>query len=161
VTRAFRHLPPWLAFWVASFWLWMLLVGEWNRIELVAAACAATATATFAERARVVAARRARVPLARVPTLGTALVMVFVDFGIVVAALARSLGRREIVRGRFVVHELRELRGDAPRTAGNRAWTTYVATISPNAYVVDVDDDSGTVLLHDLVQFRKSEEPAA
>jgi hypothetical protein len=35
-----------------------------------------------------------------------------------------------------------------------------VAGYSPNAYVVDVDVDEGTVLLHDLVPWRRSEEPA-
>jgi hypothetical protein len=160
VARVIRHLPSWVAWWAASFWLWMLLVGEWNRVELVAAAGAATATATFAEAARVVGKWHAVVPLRRVPTLASALGMVAVDFGIVTAALVRSLMRREIVRGRFVVRELDELRGDTPRAAGDRAWATYVATLSPNAYVVDVDEETGTVLLHDLVPFRRSEEPA-
>jgi hypothetical protein len=35
-----------------------------------------------------------------------------------------------------------------------------IAGWSPNAYVVDIDEESGTVLLHDLVPNRASEEPA-
>ena len=41
---------------------------------------------------------------------------------------------------------------------GSRAWTAYIATISPNAYVIDLDDEH--VTLHDLVMHRRSESPA-
>jgi hypothetical protein len=85
--------------------------------------------------------------------------MVLVDFAIVIGALFASLIRREIVRGRFVTREL-DAPGDDPTSFGTRAWITLLACFSPNAYVVDVDADKGTVLLHDLVPFRKSEEPA-
>jgi hypothetical protein len=34
-----------------------------------------------------------------------------------------------------------------------------VANFSPNAYVIDIDRQQNLVLLHDLVPFRKSEEP--
>ena len=44
-----KHVLAWVAWWLALFWLWFLLVGEWNRQELVAAALAATIAATLAE----------------------------------------------------------------------------------------------------------------
>ena len=52
----------WVVWWSVLFWLWFLLVGEWNRQELVAAALAATVAATLAEFARVRTGFRARVP---------------------------------------------------------------------------------------------------
>jgi hypothetical protein len=36
----------------------------------------------------------------------------------------------------------------------------FAANFSPNAYVVDVDPHAHTVVLHDLVPYRRSEEPA-
>jgi hypothetical protein len=35
-----------------------------------------------------------------------------------------------------------------------------LAGYSPNAYVVDIDPDEDVVLVHDLVPWRRSEEPA-
>lgn len=154
-----RHVGVWLLTWAALFWLWMLLVGEWNRMELVAAAVCATLAATTAEIVRVASGMRFRIPLGLVPSLAPALGMVFVDFGIVTAVLFRSLVRREIHRGRFVARDFAG-GGDDPRSFGRRAWTTLVASYSPNAYVIDIDPERDVVLLHDLVPFRKSEEPA-
>jgi hypothetical protein len=75
--------------------------------------------------------------------------MVVVDFGILAWALLASLGRRRIVRGQIVERKL-------PR---ERTWTVLLATLSPNAYVVDLDLRRSRVLLHDLVPYRKSESP--
>jgi hypothetical protein len=148
-----RHVVPWVVWWLALFWLWMLLVGEWNATEWVAAAGAATIAATLAEVMRSIAGVKFEVPLRVMASLGTALAMVLVDFGIVMAALVR---RR---RGAFVVREL-DAGGEDPYSVGVRAVTMLVANISPNAYVIDIDREQNLVLLHDLVPFRKSEEPA-
>jgi multisubunit Na+/H+ antiporter MnhE subunit len=150
-----------MLWWVAAFWLWMLMSGDWNTIELVAAACAATLTATAAEAARAIAGLRWRIPARDVASAWSQAYQVVVDFVIVLGALLVSAVRLRMVRGRFFVRAFRPARGRAPRRFGSRAWRTYVATISPNAYVVDVDEDERTVLVHDLVPFRKSEEPAA
>jgi hypothetical protein len=154
-----RRVAAWLLWWIALFWLWMLLVGEWNRIEWIAGACAATIGASVAEYMRWALDLRFRIPLDRVPTVATALAMVFVDYGIVMGVLFRSLARRKIHRGRFIARDF-AAGGDSPRAFGNRGWTTLVANYSPNAYVVDIDQERDLVLLHDLVPFRKSEEPA-
>ena len=155
-----RHVGAWLLWWIALFWLWMLLVGEWNTQELVAAAVAATIVATAAEFIRTTLGVRFRIPLRLVPALATALAMVLVDFALLMAALVRSVVARRVVRGRFVVREL-EAGGDEPQSFGRRAWTILIAGYSPNAYVIDIDSERNRVLLHDLVPFRKSEEPAA
>lgn len=149
----------WLAFWVALFWLWLLLVGEWNRTEWIAAACAATVAATFGEIARTRAGVQARVPLVWVAKAWNVPLMVFVDFGIVVWALVRSVARREVVRGTFRSHEF-PAGGDDPASQGVRAWAAVTATFSPNAYVVEIEQERQLVLLHDLVPFRESEKPA-
>jgi hypothetical protein len=154
------HLVGWVLLWLALFWLWMLLAGDWNRIEWIAAACAATVAATLAELARSSAGVRYRVPVAQVAASATVPLMVVVDLGIVLWALGRSLLRRQVVRGSFRARDF-EAGGDDPGGASLRAWTVIAATYSPNAYVVDIDRERNLVLLHDLVPYRRSEEPAA
>jgi multisubunit Na+/H+ antiporter MnhE subunit len=151
---------PWALWFLACFWLWMLLVGDWNPIEWVAGACVAAVSATIAESIR----RRARVELRLSVDVfrSSALVlpMVFVDFAIVTVALARSLVSGHVVTGRYITRRFDPGARTTPRGAARRAWTVLLAGYSPNAYVVDIDVEHETVLLHDLVPHRRSEEPA-
>jgi len=153
-----KHVVPWLAWWLALFWLWMLLVGEWNREEWVAAAIAATIAATLAEVARLRTGFSARLSLRDLAVLPKALGMVFVDFGILVWALVVSVGRRRVVRGELVSREV-EGGSAVTRGVGPRAWAVLVSAYSPNAYVVDLDPEKRRVVFHDLVRNRASEEP--
>jgi multisubunit Na+/H+ antiporter MnhE subunit len=123
----------------ALFWLWMLLVGEWSGVLLVAGAIVAVLGARVGRPGRRVLARSWTVPWE-----------IVADFGIVLWALVRSVVRRRPVRGGFHVRR---------RYAGDAGWVMWLATLSPNAYVVDVDEEAGTVLVHDLVTRRASEEP--
>jgi multisubunit Na+/H+ antiporter MnhE subunit len=143
-----------VAWWIALFWLWMLLVGDWNRIEWIAGACAATIGAALAEHMRRALELRFRISLNRLPSLVTALGMVVVDFGILTWVVFQSVARRRVHRGSFVRRRF-DVSG-----AGNRALTMFAANFSPNAYVVDVDPHAHEVVLHDLVPYRRSEEPA-
>jgi multisubunit Na+/H+ antiporter MnhE subunit len=148
-----RHVAPWILIFVTLFWFWMLLVGEWNQIELIYAACVAAFAATFAEWARATAGVTFQVPARPFIGLPSALGMIFVDFGIAIAVLIR---RRP---GQFVVRASRATQhGDLG--VGDRAFSTLIANYSPNAYVIDVQGDDDTVLLHDLIRNPKSEEPA-
>jgi multisubunit Na+/H+ antiporter MnhE subunit len=153
-----KHVGAWVVWWIALFWLWLLLVGQWNREEVVAAAIAATIAATLAELASVRTGFHARIPLSALADLPQVLGMVVVDFGILVWALVASVVRRRAVRGELYSRELTH-RSRAEGT-GPRAWTTLVASYSPNAFVLDIDPETRFVLLHDLVRRRASEEPA-
>jgi len=154
-----KQVASWLGWWLALFWLWLLLAGEWNRELVVAAAIAAAVAASVAEFARVRTGFAAPLPLRLLADLPSALGMVVVDFGILARTLLASLVRGRIARGEFVSRE-------APSGSwvtsgpGPRAWTMLVASFSPNAYVVDVDPGERRVLLHDLVVRRTSERPA-
>jgi hypothetical protein len=153
-----KHVADWIAWWIALFWLWLLLVGQWNREQVVAAAIAATIAASLAELARVRTGFSARVPISGLADLPQALAVVVVDFGILVWALVVSVVRRRVVRGELFSRELTD-RSRAVGT-GPRAWTAIVASYSPNAFVLDIDPETRRVLLHDLVRHRASEEPA-
>jgi hypothetical protein len=145
-----KHVLAWLVAWAALFWLWLLLAGDWNRIEWIGAASCATVAATIGEIARTRTGWEPRFPPAAVAASWNVVPQIFVDFGIVMWVLLRSVARREVVRGR--VHT----RKTDPR--GSRAWTNYAAQFSPNAFVIDIDDER--VVLHDLVMNRDSEAPA-
>ncbi len=154
-----KHVLAWVAWWIPLFWLWFLLVGEWNREELVAAAIAAALAAGGVELARVRTGFGASLPLRVLAAAPSALGMVVVDFGILAGALFASVARGRIVRGEFVSREVG--RGaSAAGGVGPRAWTALVASYSPNAYVIDIDPETRLVLLHDLVPNRASERPA-
>jgi multisubunit Na+/H+ antiporter MnhE subunit len=154
-----RHVVAWIAWWAALCGLWLLLAGEWNRQELIAAASASAIAATLAELARARAGVSARVPRRFIVRAWSVPLVVVVDFGLLAAALARSAVRRRVVRGTFRAHRL-DVAGDDAAATGVRAWIAVAATYSPNAYVLDIDDEDGTVLLHDLVPFGRSREPA-
>ena len=140
------------------FWLWLAYQGEWNRIEWVAAACAATLAATLATALAVLGLLNFRLP-ARILADGKRVpLQIVVDFGIISVALARRLSGRRIA-GRFVTRSF-ESAGSGATAAGDRAARSALATYSPNAYVVDVDAGRHAALLHDLVENRRSEEPA-
>lgn len=153
-----KRVLPWLAWWLALFWLWMLLAGEWNRVEWIAAAIAATIAASLAEFARMRTGFSARLSLRDLAALPKALGMVFVDFGILVWALVVSAARRRVVRGELVSREV-ERGSPVTRGVGPRAWAVLVSAYSPNAYVVDLDVSNRRVLFHDLVEHPPSEEP--
>jgi hypothetical protein len=150
-----KHVLAWAATWLALFWLWLLLAGDWNRIEIIAAACGAAVAATIAEIARSRAGVSPRVPLVWVGRAWSVPHQIVVDFGIITAALARSLVRRSVVRGEFRAHPFPAREGQ-----GVRAWAVWAAQFSPNAYVIEVDADRELVLVHDLVPNRASEKPA-
>jgi multisubunit Na+/H+ antiporter MnhE subunit len=150
-----KHVGAWLAAWLALFWLWLLLAGDWNRIEIIAAACGATVAATIAELGRSRAGVAPRIPLRWFARAWTVPHQIVVDFWIVTAALARSVLTRQVVCGEFRAHSFPAREG-----TGVRAWAAWAAQFSPNAYVVEIDAERELVLVHDLVPNRASEEPA-
>jgi hypothetical protein len=138
----------------------MLLVADLSGLEWVAAALAATIAATLTEGARAAAGVHLRLPPAPLRKTVSLPIAIVADFGVLTYALARSLIRRETVAGRYISRPFDPGAKTTPAGTARRAWTIYLAGFSPNAYVVDIDVDENRVLLHDLVPWRRSEEPA-
>ena len=159
--RTGRSIPagPWsvVRWWVASYALWWAFVGSWS----VWAAVWGAGLAAVATAAAVVGRRKGVGDLpAPWPVLrdaASAVRQVVVDFLVTVRLLAVAVARGDRgPHGRFVVRDT-----DA---AGNhavalRGWKVLLATYSPNAWVADIDDETGRALVHDLVVRRDSEEP--
>ena len=145
-----KHVLAWALWWLFFWWGFVLLAGDWNHIEWIGAACIATVGATLAELVHACARVSPGISAAVLRAAPRALLQVPLDFWI----LTRALLSGDRAPGRYVARD----RERSDRTA--RAWTVLVAGWSPNAYVVDIDEDRGVVLLHDLVPNRSSEDPA-
>jgi hypothetical protein len=138
----------------------MLMVGSWDWIDGLAGAMVAAVAAGVAECARRAARVQPRAPLERFRTIPMLPLVVVADFGLLIYALGMSIARRRAVRGRYIARDFPAGPKTTPRGAAHRAWTVLVGGYSPNAYVVDIDPDENVVLVHDLVPWRRSEEPA-
>jgi hypothetical protein len=140
--------------------MWLVLVADWSRTNALAGACAAAVAATVAECARTAAREDVAVSG---PTLRAAAgvpLAVLTDFGILAVALARSAVERRVARGRYVERAVDPGPKTTPAGRARRAWLALLAGYSPNAYLIDVDAETGIAVFHDLVPRRSSEEPA-
>jgi hypothetical protein len=138
----------------------MLHVGQWDRIDAAAGAVTAVVAAAIAEHARRAANVHPRVALGPFKRSLAMPLIVFADFALLTYALAISIARRRVVRGRYLARDFRAGPKTTPEGAAHRAWTVLLAGYSPNAYVIDIDPEENVVLIHDLVPWRRSEEPA-
>lgn len=143
----------WLVWFAVSFWLWLAFVGEWDRNEWVAGAIAGTLVASVAVLVREHGDLQTRFRVGWLRETVRIPLQILVDFWLLLRALPSA--RRGIFHARPTGP-----RGRGGEQAARSAFVTIAATYSPDAYVVDVDRETGEVLLHDLVSNRRSEEPA-
>jgi xanthine/CO dehydrogenase XdhC/CoxF family maturation factor len=154
-----RVAVGWGFWFLGLFWLWMLLCGDWNRIEWIAGGCVAAVAATLAEAARRTSRVALVFPVGSFRGSASVLPMVFHDFALLLVALVRtsSAGRST---GRYVKRPIETGPKTTAGGAARRAWIVLLAGYSPDSYVVDIDVDAGEALLHDLLPSRRSERPA-
>jgi hypothetical protein len=147
-------LAFWLGWFVALNVLWLAFISAFDLAEtlvgVVAAAIAATAATVVGQQGLVTFRPRPRWLLGiwRLPWRAVT------DTVVVFGALARRIFRGEPIHGRFRVERFRLAR-EADRREARRAVFTIGASIPPNAYVVGIDDEEHTVLLHELVPARR------
>ena len=153
-----RPVVTYVVWWIALFWLWLAYQDEWNRIEWVAAAGAATLGAALMTAVAAFGLLSFRIPRRALADGKSVPLQIAIDFGIITTALVRRIAGRR-VQGQFVVRSFSSA-GSGRVAAGDRGARAVLAAYSPNAYVVDIDPGRHEVLLHDLVPNRKSEEPA-
>ena len=134
--------------WAVLLGLWQLFVGQTTKqttfAGLIAAALAAGAAGLLV-RLDLYRFRLDRGLLARGATIPWYLVR---DFAVVALALLR--GRPG---GRFVEFDFRA------QSAGDRALVGVLGSMTPNAYVVDVDRERRLVLVHELEPKRSKGGP--
>jgi multisubunit Na+/H+ antiporter MnhE subunit len=152
--RSAGEIRFWLGWFVALNVLWLALISAFDVAETVlglGASAVAASAATIVRRQRFVTFRpRARWLLGswRLPAAAA------IDTARVFGVLWRRLARGEPIHGRFRTEPFR-LDRDHERRAARRAVYTIGASIPPNAYVVGIDEDEHTVLLHELTPSRR------
>jgi multisubunit Na+/H+ antiporter MnhE subunit len=160
------YLPAvgrWLARWALLMALWLLLTDTHQWQELVAGAVTAAIGATVAGlvvrpgQPKTVSKSLAVLSLGP-RRLGRPLVRLVADTGILTLALVRALaGRRP--RGSFRVVRFTP---DPPRrSAAGRAMTEIWGSLTPNRYVVGIDDEDGVLMIHELVRTDEPLDPLA
>jgi len=151
VTRRGRAANPIVAFvawWAVLVLLWLLSVTSFARPEvlvgLVAAALGAALALGVRARTHGLGRPRARwllllrgVPLAVVR-----------DTVLVLGVLWRRVARGERPRG--VLRQVRVPVGDDPNGEAWRAFVITATSVAPNAYVIGIDQERGTALIHQL-----------
>jgi multisubunit Na+/H+ antiporter MnhE subunit len=145
-----RDLVPVALTWLVLLGLWMLLSGSLVVSELVVGAVGATIGAGAFEAVRRQGLARFR-PRARWLRRAWRLpYRVFWDAWIVSWAVLKGMVLRRPVRGRFREVPFRTGGTDA-RSSARRTLVTLAASLSANAYVVDLDTENGKLLIHELV----------
>ncbi len=145
----------WLTWWIAFFISYMLLVGVWVAEELIAAAIVAAVSATVAEVVRVQDVRRFRPRLRWVLRAYRLPPSILSDCGVVFRALWRHIVKHEEINGAFRAFRL-PVGGTGERAAARRALLNAAISITPNTYVVGIDEKSEMVLVHQLVPGERS-----
>jgi multisubunit Na+/H+ antiporter MnhE subunit len=148
----------WLAWYVPLLALWILMVGSLALQELALGALAAAVAATAAEVVRAQDLVRFRMRPRWAAGVWTLPWRVVADSGLLAVALWRQLRRPGSVRGVFRVLRFPSEGGGAA-AAARRALVTSVVSITPNTYVVGIEGEEGTVLVHQLVRRAGGEIP--
>lgn len=147
----------WLVRFGVLYALWLALIDNVHRADLLTGvACAALAAAlATATRGRAAGGIRPPAPaLARVPRTLVSLVTETVR---VTLALLRTLAGRPVAgRFRAVRHGAT---GDDPAAAGRRALTEAAGSLGPNRYVLGIDPERGALIVHELVPSRAPLDP--
>jgi multisubunit Na+/H+ antiporter MnhE subunit len=145
-------LVVWILTWAAGMLLWLLLTSTVLPSEVAGGVAAAALAASALAFVRV-ADRPLSSPKGRRFRLGNVLSLpaqVVIDTGIVFRELAHHVFGRRRSRSKFVKVPLRVERTRAKRETQD-LLTTVRVSITPNTYVVGIDEDEQTVLLHQLV----------
>lgn len=146
-----RRTIAWLIWFAALNLLWLLLISsfvpEEEILGLFASAIAATAAVAVAEQ-RVVAFRprlRWLLEVRRLPWQSGR------ETGEILAALWRALFRRSEVHGRFRIRRV-TLPSDPAESQAMRALLIAGESFPPNTYVLGIDEESGLMLVHELIE---------
>ena len=157
VEKPAHRVAFWLAWWAISYGLWLLAVFKTEFAEFVAGAIAAALAATGAELVRA----RGYAPFAPRLAWSRALLRlpraVVVDTWRMTALLARSIARRERIKGSFRIVEF-PAHGEDPRALARLTAAGWLACVSPNTYVIGIDEDHDVAVVHQLIRDDRAPE---
>jgi multisubunit Na+/H+ antiporter MnhE subunit len=145
-----RVTATWVAWWIALAVVWLMLVDSLHPDELIvgaaAAAIAATVGTVVQHRGYIRFWPRAAWLLETPYLIGG----IVVDCGLLAVALWRRVVGRRSVRGEMIRVPFHP-GGDTGRDGARRALVNFAVSITPNSYVVDIDPEGDSLLVHRLV----------
>jgi multisubunit Na+/H+ antiporter MnhE subunit len=139
-----------MAWWVALAVVWLLLVDTFQPDELVVGAAAASMAATVGTVVQHRGYIRFRPRAAWILETPYLIGGIVVDTGLLAAALWRRLVLRQPVRGETIRVPFHHGE-DTGRDGARRALVNFAVSITPNSYVVDIDPEGDSLLVHRLV----------
>lgn len=147
-----EQIAFWLAWWATCFVLWMLLVFKTEPAEIVAGAVAAAFAATGAElvRSRGYAPFAPRLEWSR-GLLRLPREVVF-DTWRMARLLIRHLIRGESIQGCFRIVHFSAGSRDDPHAQARRAVAEWLGSVSPNTYVLGIDEHHHVAVVHQLIR---------
>jgi hypothetical protein len=147
-----QRIAFWLGWWAACFVLWMLLVFKTEPVESVAGAVAAAFAATGAELVR----SRGYAPFAPKLEWSRGLLRlpreVVSDAWRMTMLLVRHFTRGEPVKGCFRIVHFSAGSRDDPHAQARRAVAEWLSSVSPNTYVLGIDERHHVAVLHQLIR---------
>jgi hypothetical protein len=147
-----QRITFWLTWWAISFVLWMLLVFNTQPAEIVAGAVAAALAATGAELVR----SRGYAPFALDPRWARALLRlpreVVVDTWRLTLLLVRHFLRGDPIEGCFRIVHFSPGPRDDPHEQARRAVAQWIGGVSPNTYVLGIDERRHVAVVHQLIR---------
>jgi hypothetical protein len=147
-----QRLAFWLAWWAIAYGLWVLFVFKTEPAELVAGAIAAAFAATGAELVR----SRGYAPFAPDIAWSRALLRipkeVVVDTWRMAVLLVRHFVRGDPIEGCLRIVRFPAGSGDDPRAQARRTVAGWLGCVSPNTYVIGIDERHRVAVLHQLIR---------
>ena len=146
-----QRIAFWLGWWAVAYALWVLAVFKTEPAELIAGAAAAALAATGAELVR----SRGYAPFAPDLAWSRGLLRlpmeVVVDTWRMAMLLVRHFVRGEPIEGSFRVVPFPTGADEDPRAQALRAVAAWLGCVSPNTFVLGVDEKHQVALLHQLI----------
>ena len=140
----------WLAWWSGLAVVWLLLVDTFRPEELAVGAAAAAITATLATVAHLRGYIRFRPRAAWLLETPQIVGNVLVDCVLLAGALWHKTVRRERTQGEMIRVPFHH-GDDSGRDGARRALVNFAVSLTPNSYVVDIDPEGDSLLVHRMV----------
>jgi multisubunit Na+/H+ antiporter MnhE subunit len=147
-----QRIAFWLGWWALAYGLWVLLVFKTEPAEFVAGALAAALAATGAELVR----SRGYAPFAPDLAWSRSLLRlpkeVVVDTWRIAMLLVRHFLRGEPIKGTLRIVKFSPGSRDDPRAQARRTVVGWLACVSPNTYVIGIDEQHHVAVVHQLIR---------
>ena len=147
-----QRIAFWLSWWAVAYGLWVLFVFKTEPAEFVAGAVAAAFAATGAELVR----SRGYAPFA--PELAWTRMLrrlpkeVLMDTSRMAALLVRHYVRGEPVKGSFRTVTFPVGSENDPQAQAARTVAEWLGCVSPNTFVVGIDEGHRVAVVHQLIR---------